>query len=187
MIIWVVPRGGYLSGWELGPIITSATNVSTIRPTPIAADDVAEPSIELLDVIVSGGWDINQCDHEAVGRGRRLVEFLVHDEDMVRWRISHGAKIPTDLADTDPYLRPALTEDMAAMGTVSCFLLIRSLGAPLGRRTLHRAAKSAGTCRATERNERMKMVQFLVEEEGLDVNQLDCDEPMPNHWGTVIA
>lgn len=31
------------------------------------------------------------------------------------------------------------------------------------------------------------MARFLMEEEGWDVNQLDCDEPMSNHWGTAVG
>ena len=31
------------------------------------------------------------------------------------------------------------------------------------------------------------MLRFLVEEERLDVNRLDTDGQLPNHWGTPVA
>ena len=161
--------------------------IHTIPPVTVATSYVAEPSIDLLNVSVSAGWDINQCDNGGLGRGQRLVELLVHDEELVRWCISRGATIPTDLEGTDPYFHRPMTETVAAVGTVSCFRLIRSLGAPVGRRTLHAAAQSAATCSIVQKDEKMAMVRYLVEEEGLDVKQLDCDEPMPDHQGTVIA
>lgn len=105
----------------------------------------------------------------------------------MKWCLEHGSQISDGAEDEDPLKYPPLTESVAALGTVSIFKLLRANDARIGRRTLHQAAKSAATCDAADKAERMAMVKFLVEEEGLDVNTIDTDRQLPNHWGTPVA
>jgi len=98
--------------------------------------------------------------------------MVVQDSNLVRWCLDHGARrvdIPTDSlrmnADgTTSYTtgrpRPTILGAAAAKGTIETFELLRSLGAPLDRRTLHIAVEKR----------RMDMIRHLLEVVGLDVN-----------------
>lgn len=172
-----VPLTSYLLATERAP-------VNTLTPLNVAT----APSIELLDVVVSRGWDLNQRSSDrGAGKGPRLLDLVAGDEGLVRWCLEHGAQISDGADEEDALRKPPLTESVAALGTVSSFKLLRANNARVGQRTLHRAAGSAATCDATDKPERMTMLRFLVEEERLDVNQMDTDGQLPNHWGTPIA
>lgn len=172
-----VPLTSYLLTTERAP-------VDTLTPLNVAT----EPSTELLDVVVSAGWDLNQrSPDKGAGKGQRLLDLVTWDEGLVRWCLEHGAQISDGADEEDAFKYPPLTESVAASGTVSSFKLLRANNARIGRRTLHRAAKSAATCDAADKPERMAMLRFLFEEERLDVNQMDTDGQLPNHWGTPVA
>lgn len=172
-----VPLTAYL-------LTTERASVNTLTPLIIAT----KPSVELLDTVVSTGWDLNQrSPDKGAGKGKRLLDLVAWSEGLVRWCLEHGAQISDGAEDEDALRCPPLTECVAASGTISIFKLLRANGALIGRRTLHLAAGSAATCDAADKAERMAMLSFLVEEEGLDVNRMDTDGQLPNHWGTPIA
>lgn len=114
------------------------------------------------------------------------MDLVVWNEGLVKWCLEHGAKVSDRAEDEDALRYPPLTELVAASGTVSIFKLLRANGA--GRRTLHSAAGSAATCvNAADKAARILMLRLLVEEARLDVNRIDTDGQLPNHWGTPLA
>lgn len=154
-------------------------SVDTLPVSSVAT----EPSIELLDILVSAGWNLNQRSN----LGLRLLDMVTSDEELVRWCLDHGAKVSDGKDDEDDFKYPPITEETAALGTVSCFKLLRANNARLGRRTLHRAASSAAHCAAVDKSERMAMLEYLIKEERLNVNQLDTNDKLAGHLGTPIA
>ncbi|MCJ1260738.1 hypothetical protein MMC22_000600 [Lobaria immixta] len=172
-----VPLTAYLLATERAP-------VDTLTPLKIAT----EPSVELLDTVVSAGWDLNQrSPDKGAGKGQRLIDLVAGNEDLVKWCLEHGAQVSDEAEEENALRCPPLTESVAASGTVSSFKLLRANHALIGRRTLHRAAESAATCDAADKPKRMAILRFLVEEERLDVNRMDTDGQLPNHWGTPVA
>lgn len=155
----------------------------------LTPDRVAEArSSEVFQILLDHGWDIDAREpDQGNGWGRRLMQLVCHDETLVRWCLDHGASVTDD--HTDPYRCPPILETVAAVGTIDTFKLLRARGAQPGRRTLHRAVESAAAAgRDPPRGPpRMAMVKYLVDEVGLDVNGLDTDEKLPNHWGTPLC
>ena len=146
------------------------------------------PSIEVFQILIDHGWDINQSRPDrGPGLGEPLLHLICGDESLVRWCLNHGAIVEGQ--HTDPYNCPPLLENVAGRGTVAIFTLLHSRGAQLGARTLHSAAASvAGNSDDPERlSARMAMVEYLVDDLGLDVNALDTEGQMPNHWGTPLC
>lgn len=131
----------------------------------------------------SAGWDINQRKPWGI---QRLLDLVAHDEDMVKRCLDHVVQVSDGVEYTaeNPYKYPPLLDNIADLGTLSNFKLLRAKGARIGHRMLHKAAESAGSCNLADRPERMAVLRFLVEEERLDVNQMDTDGKMPNHRGT---
>lgn len=121
------------------------------------------------------------------GKGKRLIDLVAGKECLVNWCLDHGSQISDGAEDEDPLGCPPLTESVAALGNVSIFKLLRAKSARIGQRALHRAAESAATCDAADKAERMAMVRFLVEEEGIDVNKRDTEGQLPNHWGKPVT
>lgn len=167
------------------------------------------PSTEMLEVLLTNGWDINS---RIIGSQPFLWGVvLIGDGDLVQWCLNHGATaIPRDLgleSDEDRWKDeigcPAVLEFAARTCTVATFETLRLSGAPLGRRTLHFAAKAAVKVReegeerqnisdkerAKLHSERINMVVYIVEELGVDPNALD--QPvgwmLGNHWGTPLC
>lgn len=146
-----------------------------------------KPTIELLDVLVSAGWDLNQRSHgSSAGTVNRLLDSIVYDESIVRWCLEHGAEVSDGKHNEDGYRCRSLTEEAAGQATISCFKLLRAHGAKLSRKTLHKAVKGAVYSPPEENSERMAMLEYLINEERLDVNQLDADERLAGHPGTPI-
>ena len=171
-----VPLTTYLLNDEHAPI-------ETLRVSSV----LQEPTIELLDVLVSAGWDLNQrSPSSGPGMVGRFLDGVVHDERMVRWCLEHGAEVSDGKENEDGYRYRPLTELAAAVATVSCFKLLRVHGAQFGRKTLHQAVKGAAWCSPEEKHERMAMLEYLVNEERLDINQLDTDDQLAGHPGTPI-
>ncbi len=172
-----VPLTAYL-------LTTERASVNTLTPLIIAT----KPSVKLLDTVVSAGWKLNQrSPDKGAGKGKRLLDLVAWNENLVKWCLKNGAQISDGAKDEDALRNPPLTECVAASGTISIFKLLRANNARIGRRTLHRAAESAATCNAADKAEKMAMLRFLVEEKGLDVNRTDTDGQLPNHWGTPVA
>ena len=171
-----VPLTTYLLNNEHAPI-------ETLRVSSV----LQEPTIELLDILVSAGWNLNQRS-PASGPGMvgRFLDGVVHDESMVRWCLEHGAEVSDGKENEDGYRYRPLTDLAAGEATVSCFKLIRAHGAQLGRTTLHKAVKGAAWCPPENKHERMAMLEYLVNDERLDVNQLDTDDRLAGHPGTPI-
>ncbi|MCJ1423548.1 hypothetical protein MMC29_001432 [Sticta canariensis] len=165
-------------------LTTESAPVHTLNPLEIAT----EPSVELLDAVVSAGWDLNQrSSDKGAGKGQRLLDLVAWDEGLLKWCLEHGAQVSDGAEDENALRNPPLTEKVAALGTISSFKLLRANDARIGRRTVHKAAESAATCDAAHKPERMAMLRFLIEDEQLDVNKIDTDGQLPNHWGTPVA
>jgi hypothetical protein len=87
----------------------------------------------------------------------------------------------------DQRLCPPVLEEVAAYGSVATFELLRSKGAPLAGRPLHRAVETATFGYNTpgkgagfgDHEERMSMVRYLLDVVGLDVNAPDSPEGPP--------
>lgn len=173
-----VPMTAYLLTTEHAPV----KDLSSVWIPPC-------PWIALLETLVSAGWDVNQRSScSGIENGLRLLNVVIWNEALVKWCIEHGAHVTFEDEDQDTiYNNPPLTEEAAFKGIVTCFKLIRENGASNGRRTLHRAAESTAICAAALKPERMAILRYLVEDEHLDVNLIDTDEQLPNHFGTPIA
>ena len=171
-----VPLTAYLLNNEHAPVETLM--VSSV---------LQEPTIELLDLLISAGWDINQrSPSSGPGMVGRFLDGVVHDERMVRWCLEHGAEVSDGKENEDGYRYRPLTELAARAATVSSFKLMRAHGAQLGRKTLHKAVEGAARCSLEKKHERMAMLEYLVIEERLDVNRLDTDDRLAGHPGTPI-
>lgn len=165
-------------------ITTEHAPVDKLTPLTLAI----EPSVELLDTVVSAGWNLNQRSPDrGAGKGQRLIDLVAGNECLVKWCLEHGSRISHGAENEDPLRYPPLKESVAASGNVSIFKMLCANDARIGRRALHRAAESAATCDAADKAERMAMIRFLVEEEGLDVNRIDTEGRLPKHWGTPVT
>ena len=49
------------------------------------------PSVELIDVVVSAGWDFPD---RGAGKGQRLLDPVAWDEGLVKWCLEHRPKSP---------------------------------------------------------------------------------------------
>ena len=112
------------------------------------------------------------------------MNYLAESPSLIQWCLDHGAHVTYPESDSAP--TPPVLEIVAKRGTLDTFKLLREKGAPLGKRTLHRATEAAAYADTPEKlDQRLKMVRFLVEEVGLDVNAMD-EEGRPNFYGTPI-
>ncbi|KAI1075942.1 hypothetical protein F5B20DRAFT_557623 [Whalleya microplaca] len=177
------------------------TSIDALTPSFVARS----ASIPALEILVAHGWDVNRGRDD----GETVLYYVLHDEAVVRWLVDHGADVA--LGDVD-YLaqgrfvpRPApLLEACAERGSLASFRLLLERGAQVSRRTLHCAALTGAESGADPaavhseqrlgedaeafeyRRERERILRFLVEERGLNVNQMDSDVPAQMHWGTSI-
>lgn len=156
--------------------------ISTLSPRQIAA----HPSVPLFNLLLTNNWDINQHDPSPTGTpGPTLLHHICANESLVRYLLAHNAS--TTDPHTDPYSNPPLVETVAATGTVSSLKLFINHGAQLSRRTLHRAVGAVAGNKRDDLRARMAMVEYLVDELELDVNALDAEEKLPEHWGTPLC
>lgn len=183
LLSWSVRRAVWVGNTE---ILRYLLEHESAQPDPLPPIMVSvSPSIPLLELLFDHGWDINQRDNGA-GGGQTLLQLVCGDESLVHWCLDHGASVEDK--HPDPYKCPPLLELVATRNTVDVFKLLRSLGAQLGPRTLHRAASAAAHHSDDEHQAiRMAMVKYLVDELGLDVNAMDCEGKWPNHWGTPLC
>lgn len=144
-------------------------------------------SIPLLQLLFDHGWDINKTSSDGGFRGQTLLQLVCGSEALVHWCLDHGATVED--RHTDPYMDPPLLERAAQFGTVDTFTLLRSRGAQLGPRMLHRAAGAAASFNGGDERlpVRMAMVKYLMDDLGIDVNTMDTDGQMPDHWGTPLC
>ena len=156
--------------------------LDTLCPTIVSTN----PSIELFQVLLDRGWDINQIDLQ--NSGERLLQLVASDMDLVRWCLDHGARVEDAHHDRFPCL-PVL-QSAAALGTVETWKLLRARGAQPCVSMLHNAvcsAASASGCGVDRLPIRMEMVKFLVEELEMDVNAVDAEAPKPWCFGPPLA
>jgi hypothetical protein len=167
------------------------------------------PSSETLEYLLDHGWDINWR-----GSGRPFMWSMVSNTDMIAWCLEHGASVHPNNQEWERYgvtmsarhCDPIL-ESVGGSGNVATYKLLRSKGAPLGQRTLHRAVERAAVgIRApvdsevdteqhrkdrAEYTERMAMVGHLLDVVKVDVDTPDrapgCTKGMSSAWGTPIS
>ena len=172
----------------------------------------------ILEILIAHGWDIN--DREDSGNGSDTEPFMwsiVEDIDLVTWCLEHGASVyprgqeplRDDIITLSQLKCQQILEKAAYSATVETFELLRSKGAPLGWRPLHRAIETTTHFQADpgedanrseeedikakesarKYEERMAMVRHLVDVVRIDVNA--PDEPpgrnFPDRWGTPIC
>ncbi|KAF1959972.1 hypothetical protein CC80DRAFT_490008 [Byssothecium circinans] len=171
--------------------------------TPRWPRDAVHASKETLEFLLAQGWDINARPDSGNNR-EPFMWHVVRDSDLVKWCLEHGASVHP--RDQEPLCDDVITESqrkcqqilekVAAWGSVATFELLRSKGAPLGWRSLHRAVETATYGRPEqagddrEHGERMAMVRHLLDVVGFDVNAPDQpvgSKVLPMHNGTPIC
>lgn len=178
-------------------LIQRGVSVEHLRPPDLSSRTVSIPT---LDFLIAHGWDIDWRGDDVP-----FLWFIVRDGDMVAWCLEHGASVTP--VPKLPRGRDSVLERAAASASVATFELLRSKGAPLGQRTLHRAVETAAVGHTgsetpendteaqresrAEHTKRMQMVHHLLNVVRLDVNA--PDQPpgqrygMHNAWGTPIC
>lgn len=171
----------------------------------------------LLELLVDRGWDVNAEEKsESDGGRQRLVDLVCDRGETVRWLVEKGARVDHGQSYYEIAPQPApLLETCAALGSVSTFKFLRDRGAPMGVRTLHRAAGSAASIgadpaledggsggesgdegedeeeaadSAQRRRQRADMLRYLVDELGLEVNTMDTDvQGHAEYWGPPVS
>jgi hypothetical protein len=192
----------------LSRLIDHGASVKHLETTSIT-DYRDPPSNETLEYLLDHGWDINWR-----GYGPPFMWSVVNNIDMVAWCLEHGASVHPNNQEWDRYgvsmsaryCNPIL-ESVGGWGNVATYELLRSKGAPLGQRTLHRAIEAAAVgIRApgdpevdTEQQrkdkakytERMAMVRHLLDVVKVDVDTPDqapgCTKGMSSAHGTPIS
>ena len=156
--------------------------MDTLCPSIVSSN----PSIELLQILIDHGWDINQPDLRE--SGERLLQLVTSDIDLVRWCLDHGARVEDGHDDKFPC--PPLLQSAASLGTVETWKLLRARGAQPGGLMLHYAVSSAASASRWGIDRlpvRMEMVKFLVEELKMDVNAVDTEAPRTLYFGPPLA
>ena len=165
------------------------------------ADRSSDKIIEVLEILVANGWDMNQRNVSGsnVHKSKPVLWSFVNNEDVLMWCLEHGASVhargeavPTP--SNDRLRCPTILEKAAGYGTVRTFELLRERGAPLGTRPLQEAVETAtfpAHSQHCSHSERMAMVRHLVGTLNLDVNASDefGEQPgrsIPGRWGTAI-
>lgn len=149
--------------------------------------DVANASIETLDLLLIHGWDINSQG----ASGTPFMWHVVSDDEMVKWCLDHGASVHP----RHPQRCAPILEYVAQSGSVQTYSRLLKKGAPPGR-SLHLsvAIATVGDPRKEKdkKNQaaRMQMVRYLVDKVGLDVNESDQPQEgrqLPGRHGTPIC
>lgn len=141
----------------LGHLIKSGVSVKKLSGGKLATDGQGA-SQATLEFLLARGWDINhRVKYDSNTKGSLHAEAepflwrIIRRPAVVKWCLKHGASVHP--RDYRPYTEGRLTGDqrkcepileVAARCTdVATFELLRSRGAPLGRRTLHIAVEAA--------------------------------------------
>jgi hypothetical protein len=192
-------------------------DVRRLPPTFVAGEGL---STAILEFLLAHGWDLNFRHTSESGDGDAMpfMWHIVGDADLVAWCLGHGANLtpirqgPLVKCEItkDQYSCEQLLERAAAHASVATFELLRSRGAPLGWRPLHRAVFAAAFAldaarRSEEKKaeggggetdearkavvERMDMVRHLIDVVGIDVNALDhpVGKKSQDRMGTPIV
>lgn len=185
-------------------------------------------SVPILEILLAHGWDINTRKMTGAspydGATQPLLWHVITDPRMVAWCFKHGASvIPkgqsslkdgttiTDAEDISTYENnvlscPPILEEVAVIGDIELFKLLRDRGAPLGWRPLHRVVRSAALWspyhHVPENLEKgqvlqggshfarqMTMIRFLIDEVGIDINAADQPKGkrLLNQFGTPLC
>ncbi|SMY24125.1 unnamed protein product [Zymoseptoria tritici ST99CH_1A5] len=145
--------------------------------------DYNKPHMDVLEILVAHGWDVNTYDSDQ--GGTPLLWSVLRYPELVQWCLDHGARV--DDPDYRPHALgyscdpPQFTADgtetrhsaprgpltilgrAATDASVETFELLRARGAPMDPRTLHIATECG----------RLDMVRHLVDVVGLDVNAIE--------------
>jgi ankyrin repeat protein len=163
--------------------------------TPEEYSEDEKPSLEILEILIAHGWNVNTRDITAQDADNRpLIWWIVRYPDLVQWCLDHGARvdIPEPRRQGYSYDPPQFTPNgdeirhssprgaitllgvAASEGTVETFELLRAKGAPMDPRVLHMAVQKG----------RLEMMRHLVDVVGLDVNAVEhqvgdsCSTPL---------
>lgn len=197
-------------------LIKQGASVKTLRPRDVAWGETRSKAI--LEIMLVHGWEINaRDDSRGDPNDEPFMWSVLRDIELVSWCLEHGASVfprgqeplRDDIITMSQRKCQQILEKAAYSATVTTFELLRSQGAPLGWRPLHRAVETAALYQAypgedanrgeeeekdakdSARNyeERMAMVRHLVDVVGIDVNAPDQppDGKVPDRWGTPIC
>jgi hypothetical protein len=169
----------------------------------LCAWGVGKTSLATLEFLLAHGWDINTRAYYGP-EAKPLMWYYIGNLEMLKWCLEHGASVhPRDMEPikdgiiTQSQRRcDQILESVAAGGDVTTFEFLRSKGASLGWRCLHRAVETAtygdpareGPA-STYYQERMAMVLHLLDVVKLDVNAPDqpAGGMIPQRIGTPIC
>ncbi|KAI2615685.1 ankyrin repeat-containing domain protein [Hypoxylon sp. NC1633] len=183
-------------------------SITTLHPGDLSPTDT---SVALLDALYTREWNPNQAPRPA-DKGDMLLDHLCHKDDAVKWLIEHGAPVDRGQFDPDYAIVPQpapILETCSAVGSLESFKLLHEKGAPISRRTLHKAVYAAASVGADPsaleeekeeervsgsstietlpgRERRGRVLRYLVDGLRLDINQMDRDIPVTYHYGTPI-
>ena len=176
-------------------------------PNQTAPRDVARSkSKDIIQLLLGKGWDINQQNS---GQGPTLLQYfptindpklhyaypyyryLVNDEDLLKWCVRRGANpnvCPNQAGGVASDNQ--LLDAAAAYGTIPAYMFVRSVTAGYGH-PLHAAVEAAAQKAAAgdathEDASRMKMVEFLIDDQALDINRLDVPTKRGGCIGTPL-
>ena len=184
-------------------------DLAVIQPHQVANS----VSISLLNILHLSGWDLNTVSKlngfrliNLVTKHEDIVRWLCEhgaSVDEATETSEHGAS--TNEAVEHSSDAPTSLESCATHGSLSTFIYLQERGGRFGPMTLHRAAERAAAvgaepCLSRDGNgisdgekfdgeerkkiEAEKILQYLVDTVGLDVNRIESDKPML--YGTPI-
>lgn len=130
-----------LPPWELGVDCSNASE-TTLKFLLAHGCDINYRHVEVHQ-------DMNRADREHSKEAEPYMWRVVKNHARVKWGLEHGASIhPRDFqthkeggVTPDQYFCEPILEVAARRASVATFELLHSHGAPLGRRTLHRAVE----------------------------------------------
>ncbi|KFX87259.1 hypothetical protein V490_08379 [Pseudogymnoascus sp. VKM F-3557] len=185
--------------WENAMAILNDLVKRGVSVVPRWPSSVVGASKETLEFLLAHGWDINARGNSPSDK-KPFMWLVTSDFNMVKWCLEHGASVHPRGQEPfrdgvtktkDRHECPQILEVVAACGSIATFDLLRSKGAPLGWRPLHRAVEIAAYLADDVKNaERMAMVRYLLDVVGLDVNAPDQpvgSKILPMHCGTPIC
>lgn len=145
----------------LSLLISCGVSVQKLPPWELGVK-CSNASEATLEFLLAHGWDLNYrhvdihrdmrlYDRERIQDAEPFMWRVVKNHARVKWCLEHGASVhPRDFLPykegeitPDQYYCEPILEVAACRGSVATFELLRSHGAPLGWRTLHRAVEFA--------------------------------------------
>lgn len=153
------------------------------------------PTQRILNILVAHGWDINARPRNST---KPFLWQAVASHDLTVWALDHGADVQPGGQESytdNEFLRDhtdclAVLEQAILYGCHPSTLdLVRSKGAPMGRRILCFAAAKAAVCIKSLVGQSVALVRHLLDKYNLDVNALDGPSGinMGNHCGTPLC